>query len=141
MLGRAEIAALIPHQGTMCLLDSALAWDAVQIECRAHSHLDPANPLRSNGRLGMVCGIEYCLQAAALHGALRDRTPAREGRLAALREVAIAAGRLDDPAHGELAVRAKLEHGEGSGAIYRLHLATESGRVLVAGRATIMFPP
>jgi len=152
VLDRDAIARLIPHQGQMSLLDAALAWDDGQIACRATSHLCPANPLRRAGRLGMVCGVEYCLQAAALHGALALGARAREGRLAALRDVTVAAGRLDDPAHGALAVTALLEAADRVGMIYRFSLAAEGqapasrakcepGRALVRGRATIVFAP
>jgi len=70
MLTREHILGLIPHQGTMCLLDRVLDWSAGEIVCAASSHLAPDNPLRRDGRLGAICGIEYGLQAAALHGAL-----------------------------------------------------------------------
>ena len=51
MLDRAGIAARIPHQGSMCLLDAVLDWSPTTIACRAVSHADPANPLRAEGRL------------------------------------------------------------------------------------------
>jgi predicted hotdog family 3-hydroxylacyl-ACP dehydratase len=70
MLSREQIVALVPHQGAMCLLDRVLRWSAEDIVCGASSHLLPDNPLRRDGRLGAICGIEYGLQAAALHGAL-----------------------------------------------------------------------
>jgi predicted hotdog family 3-hydroxylacyl-ACP dehydratase len=138
MLTRAQIAALIPHQGAMCLLDAALRWNATGIDCRATSHLDPANPLRLAGRLGIACGIEYGLQAAALHGALAEGSAQPPGYLAGLRDVAFGAERLDDPAHGPLAVSAELERREAAGLIYAFRIAAEDGRALVAGRATIM---
>jgi predicted hotdog family 3-hydroxylacyl-ACP dehydratase len=141
MLGRARIAALIPHQGSMCLLDEVVAWDARNILCRSRTHLDRDNPLRRAGVLGMVCGIEYGLQAAALHGALRDGAPQSPGYLAALRDVTIGGGRLDEPALGTLEVAAMLELNEPSGLIYGLRLASEAGVTLVEGRATIMLMP
>ena len=70
MLDRAAIAARIPHQGSMCLLDAVLAWDSGQIHCRASSHRQPDNPLRAAARRGAACGIEYAAQAMAVHGAL-----------------------------------------------------------------------
>ena len=80
MIGRDRIMALIPHQGAMCLLDEAVLWTAERIVCRAVSHLDPANPLRRAGGLHALCGAEYALQAAALHGALlADGTPQPAG--------------------------------------------------------------
>ena len=52
MLDRAWIAAHIPHQGTMCLLNAVLEWDESRIVCEAMSHNLPDNPLRAEGRLG-----------------------------------------------------------------------------------------
>ena len=69
-LDHAWIAAHIPHQGSMCLLDAVLRWDTQHVACSATSHGDPSNPLRQFGRLGAACGIEYAAQAMAVHGAL-----------------------------------------------------------------------
>jgi predicted hotdog family 3-hydroxylacyl-ACP dehydratase len=69
-LNRAWIEARIPHQGRMCLLDEVLDWNAQHIRCRTATHRALDNPLRSHGRLGTACGIEYAAQAMALHGAL-----------------------------------------------------------------------
>jgi predicted hotdog family 3-hydroxylacyl-ACP dehydratase len=122
----------------MCLLDEVVAWDAQGILCRSGTHLGAENPLRRAGMLSMVCGIEYGLQAAALHGALRSNACQPPGYLAGLRDVTIEAGRLDDAALGTLEVAAMLELNDRSGMIYRFRLAAETGRVLVAGRATIV---
>jgi predicted hotdog family 3-hydroxylacyl-ACP dehydratase len=140
MLSRARILELIPHQGTMCLLDEVRAWSAAGISCRTLSHLSPDNPLRRNGHLNGVCGIEYGLQAAALHGALLagGRLPA--GYLAALRTVAFAAARLDDPSFGTLEVTAQLELHGASGLIYGFQLRSEGGAALLTARATIALP-
>ncbi len=124
----------------MCLLDSVTAWSADAIACRATSHLSPANPLRRGGRLAMLCGIEYALQAAAAHGALRDGAPQPPGYLAALRMGRIAAGWLDDPGLGALAAHARREHGDAGGLLYDIRLTAEDGRTLLDGRATIVLP-
>ena len=142
----AALNGLVPHQGAMCLLESVLRWDAEGIVCRAVSHLDPANPLRGEGRLGAVCGIEYGLQAAAAHGALRERAlgrggPAARGWFAALREAELLTDRLDQPAFGALDVSAALEAAGAGGMIYRFALHAEDGRPLLRGRATIALPP
>ena len=140
MLTRIEIAALVPHAGAMCLLDRVLAWSADDILCAARSHLDPENPLRRAGRLAALCGLEYALQAAALHGALRDGRPQPAGYAASLRDVTLHADRLDDPAHGELRVAATLEQAESGGMLYALRVAAEGGAPLVDGRAAIALP-
>jgi predicted hotdog family 3-hydroxylacyl-ACP dehydratase len=140
MLNRARILELIPHQGTMCLLDEVAGWSDAAITCRTRSHLSPDNPLRRHGGLDGVCGIEYGLQAAALHGALvtGGRQPA--GYLAALRSVEIHAGRLDDPALGALEVTAALELRDAGGLIYGFHVRSADGAALLNGRATIVLP-
>ena len=135
---RIDIAALIPHAGAMCLLDSVTRWTQDAIECRATSHLDPANPLRRNGRLGALAGIEYALQAAALHGALRGGAPQPPGYLAALRMTHLTTARLDDPALGMLAAHARREHGDATGLLYAIRLAAGDGVTLLEGRATII---
>ena len=140
VLDAGAIAALVPHAGAMMLLDSVAAWDATSIACRARSHLDPANPLRRDGRLAALCGLEYALQAAALHGALCAGGPAAAGYVASLRDVAWTVERLDDPALDTLDVRATLEHREGGGMLYALELRSAAGAVLVTGRAGIIVP-
>lgn len=141
MLDRDAIRALIPHQGTMCLLDQAYRWSATHIEAGSSSHLDRDNPLRHNGRLPTICGSEYALQAAVLHGALLAGHSAQPpGRLAALRLDRIHADRLDDPALGRLAIEAHLEWSDASGLIYRFTLADARQVVLLQGRATIVLP-
>jgi len=140
MLNRARILELIPHQGTMCLLDEVAEWSDTAITCRSRSHLSPDNPLRRHGSLNGVCGIEYGLQAAALHGALvaGDRQPA--GYLAALRSVEIQADRLDDASLGALEVTAALELRDAGGLIYGFRIRSADGAGLLNGRATIVLP-
>ena len=140
MIGHDAIAALIPHAGAMCLLDSVLDWSDAAIRCRATSHLDPANPLRRDGRLSALCGIEYALQAAALHGALRGGKPQPPGYLAALRMTSLAGQPWDDPALGPLLVEAEREHGDRNGLLYAIAVHASDGRSLLDGRATIVLP-
>ncbi len=136
-----DIAALVPHAGAMVLLDRVEAWDACHILCRARSHLDGANPLRRDGRLATCCGIEYALQAAALHGALiAGGVVQRAGYVAALRAVALHVDRLDMASFGELRVGARLERQEATGIIYALEIQTADGTPLLSGRATIALP-
>ena len=133
-----DIASLIPHAGRMCLLDSVAEWSHDTITCLATSHLDPDNPLRSRGRLPPVCGIEYALQASAVHGALRGGEPQPPGYLASLRMTHLTADRLDDPALGTLTAHARCEHGDANGLLYTIELSAADGRSLLHGRATII---
>ena len=138
-LDAAAIARLVPHQGAMCLLDRALAWDAARIRCETGRHASPANPLRRDGLLPAVCGVEFALQAMALHGALTGGGgPQRAGFLSSLREVTLAATRLDDiPV--PLAVTAEALAAETRGFIYRFEVAAGTA-VLLAGQAAVMLP-
>ncbi len=140
MLDRAAIAALIPHQGAMCLLDGVRAWSDAGLTAFSRSHLDPGNPLRRDGQLAMVCGCEYAFQAAALHGALAAggaRQPA--GRVVKLDLSRLAAGRLDDPDQGPLAISVELDHADAAGLAYRFAVAGQGG-CLLEGRGVILLP-
>jgi len=64
------IAALIPHSGNMCLLNSVLAWDEQHIEALVTDVHSARNPLRENGELHTIVLVEYAAQAAAVHAAL-----------------------------------------------------------------------
>ena len=138
MLDRAAIAARIPHQGSMCLLDAVLDWDDARIACRATSHSDPANPLRAEGRLGAANGIEYAAQAMAVHGALLasdDGTP-RQGYLTSVRGVILHVARLDDLA-SELRVEAERLSGDANHILYQFSVS-HAGRCLLEGRAAVI---
>ncbi len=137
-LTRAEIAGLIPHAGAMCLLDVVEQWDGNRIRCMSRSHRNVDNPLRLEGRLPAVCGIEYAAQAMAVHGGLAGATTGkpRAGYLASLRDVAILRNRLDD-LDGDLVVDAEQEAADGVRVIYRFTLRVGSVEVL-SGRAAVV---
>lgn len=138
VLDHTWIAAHIPHQGSMCLLDSVIEWSENSIACRATSHTDPANPLRAEGRLGAANGIEYAAQAMAIHGALlanADDQP-RQGYLTSVRSVSLHVARLDD-LPGELSVQAERLSGDANHILYQFSLNHED-RCLLEGRAAVL---
>lgn len=139
MLDRAAITRLIPHQGSMCLIDGVEAWSATTIDCWALSHRAADHPLRRDGTLSALAGIEYGLQAMAVHGALCDDEPHPPGYLSSLREIELGKRDLDEIA-GRLTVHAELLMAAAQGFIYRFAVAGD-GEILVAGRASIAFPP
>ena len=134
------IAARIPHQGAMCLLDAVRAWDARYVLCTAQSHRSSTNPLRQYGRLGVACGIEYAAQAMAVHGALRasglPATAPHPGMLISAREVRWHVARLDTVAT-ELLVRATCHAADTNLLRYAFELRAEE-QVLIEGQATVM---
>ena len=138
MLDHAWIAAHIPHQGTMCLLERVLAWDERQIVCEALSHTAADNPLRADGRLGAATGVEYAAQAMAIHGALLappDREPT-QGYLTSVRGLSLHAARLDDLA-GALRVSAERLSGDDRLILYQFQLH-HGERCLLEGRASVV---
>jgi predicted hotdog family 3-hydroxylacyl-ACP dehydratase len=137
-LDRAGIAARIPHQDRMCLLERVDDWSEVAIHCRAISHRDAANPLREAWGLPATAAIEYAAQAMAVHGTLlaaASETP-RPGYLASVRGVALRVARLDTIAD-ELDIRAERVTGNDDQILYRFTVAA-AGEVLASGRATVI---
>ena len=132
------IAAHIPHQGSMCLLDRVLDWDAQRIVCEAISHGDATNPLRDGGRLGAATGVEYAAQAMAVHGALLAQSDAAptQGYLTSVRGLSLHADRLDDQA-GPLRVTAERLSGDARLILYQFSLHCGE-RCLIEGRASVV---
>ena len=146
-LNRAWIEARIPHQGRMCLLDEVLDWNAQRIRCRTATHRAPDNPLRSHGRLGIACGIEYAAQAMALHGALAGGAAngavdgpvagsSRVGLLAGVRDVRFFVLRLDD-IESDLICEVNHLAGDNLTALYEFALR-DRDRSLLSGRASVI---
>lgn len=138
-LDRAGIAARIPHGGAMCLLDTLLAWTSDEIACGTDTHRLADHPLRLDGALPAACALEYASQAMALHGALCSAaaTPT-PGFLASARAVRLHARRLDY-SPGPLHVSARRVAGGDAQAMYAFELRDAADRVLVDGRATVVF--
>jgi predicted hotdog family 3-hydroxylacyl-ACP dehydratase len=138
LLDRAWIAAHIPHQGSMCLLDQVVEWSPERIRCASSSHRAADNPLRDNHRLGIACGIEYAAQAMAVHGALlagHDDRP-RQGFLASARSVEFRIDRLDDIA-ADLDIVAERLSGDDNNVLYGFTVQAD-GQVLLTGRAAVI---
>ena len=141
MLDKNWIAAHIPHQGNMCLLDAVTEWSDAAITCRASTHTDPANPLRAEGRLGAANGIEYAAQAMAIHCALiageaDEGAAPRQGYLTSVRSVSLHVARLDD-LPGDLDVHAERLSGDSNNILYQFSLS-HAGRCLLEGRAAVV---
>ena len=139
LIDKAEIRSLIPHAGTMCLLDAVAAWDEQSITCLTDTHRDPANPLRREGRLSVLHAIEYGAQAAAIHGALCARAAGRTaspGYLVALRDACWSVAELDGIA-ALLEVVARPLLGDTGSWIYAIQISA-TGRLLAEARITIV---
>src|ERR1700749_2705518 len=98
MLNRNEIGALIPHAGSMCLLDNVEYWDEKSIRCQTARHRIAENPLeRADGSIGAVCALEFAAQAMALHGRLTSDAsgPPKPGVIASVRDLRLHTASLD----------------------------------------------
>lgn len=133
------LAALVPHAGSMCLLDAVESWDESRVACRSASHRRPDHPLRRDGYLPSVHLLEYAAQATAVHGGLVSGSGGAPVRyLAAVREWDLHVSRLDDIA-GDLRIEAERLLVMGDNVLYRCRIE-EGGRILAEGRLTIAAP-
>ena len=138
MISKAALCRLIPHHGTMCLLDTVERWDATSILCMTASHRDATNPLRRDNQLEAICGLEYAAQAMAVHVGLLPQEEERRlavGYLGAIKNLTLRATRLDD-LKGDLTVQATRLVGEGGSFIYAFRVLLER-QELLDGRASI----
>lgn len=138
LIGRQEIAAMIPHGEGMCLLDEVTQWDAGRIVCRTNTHLDPNNPLLDATGLPALSALEYCAQAAAVHGELLARSQgsnAPPGWLASVRDATFLAPRLDT-CEGALEIEARVVRIGGGGYVYDVSLS--GGEAIIASARIII---
>lgn len=125
-----DIKSLIPHAGSMCLLDRVVMFDDTRIACHASSHRDLNNPLRHNHQLSAQAGIEYAAQAVAAHGSLLatqrgDTSSPRGGMIAVLTDISWQVERLDTLA-ADLIVSAEKLADLPQGLNYRFTLSTNN---------------
>ncbi len=137
LLDKEALCALIPHHADMCLLDAVQLYNDNSIVCFSRSHLDVTHPLRKNGKLHALIGIEYAAQTMAVHGALlgKDTVP-RPGYLAGLRDVKLFAHTLDDTA-ADLRIEAERLMGDNNLLLYQFKLYAGSMEI-ISGRAAVV---
>lgn len=135
------LAALVPHAGSMCLLDAVESWDETRVTCVSASHRRADHPLGRDGCLSSVHLLEYAAQASAVHGGLVSgacATPPPVKYLAALRECDLRVSRIDDVA-GDLRIDAERLMVMGDSVLYRFSISAD-GRALAEGRLTVAAP-
>ncbi|HEY0940699.1 MAG TPA: hypothetical protein VGE08_11425 [Steroidobacter sp.] len=136
-MSRETIAALIPHQGDMCLWEHIVEWDDARIVLETHSHRSLDNPLRANGKLRAVHLCEYGAQAMAVHGALKaapERAP--PGMLVSLRSVTFTRDYIDDLTDALRVEAVCLQAGDSSQQ-YSFKI-THAGETITEGRAAAL---
>ncbi len=138
-LDKGQLSALIPHTGSMCLLDTVEAWTADSIRCTSQTHRDPANPLRRDDALSALHLAEYGAQAMAIHGALLAQGGPQAGMLGALRDIRLHVERIDDLSE-PLIVSATRRLARSDGLIYDfvVELGESLRRRLCDGRISVV---
>ena len=137
-LDRAWILGHIPHQGGMCLNDAVEHWDSDHLCCTALSHRDRHNPLRAQGRLSALSGVEYAAQAVAIHGALLGGGAA-PGMLGSVRDLVCNCAWLDE-VPDPLCIEVERLGGDAQALLYRFQI-DGSGLQLLSGRLSIILGP
>jgi predicted hotdog family 3-hydroxylacyl-ACP dehydratase len=133
------LAALVPHAGSMCLLDEVVSWNDARVICRSASHRRRDHPLRRDGFLPALYLLEYAAQATAVHGGLVASAGASPAKyLAAAREFDLHVTNLDD-IQADLHIEAERLLVMGNSTLYRFHVSAD-GRELATGRLTIVPP-
>lgn len=133
------ISSLIPHHGSMCLLERVVEWDDQHVVLETASHRSPTNPLRTNGRLRALNLCEYGAQAMAVHGGLRSTVSGvqpKPGMLVSLREVTFGREYVED-LPGDLRVEAVCLQADAASLQYRFRI-THGEEVLAEGRAAVV---
>lgn len=136
-LRQEQFVSLIPHAGSMVLIDSVDSWTNKQIVCRTRSHLNADNPLRLNGLLSSIHLIEYGAQTTAIHGGLLNGK-SLPGFLAATRSVNFYVDKLDD-INDDIIITANAELKIQNGAVYFLKIEDNNNQVLFDARATVVY--
>jgi predicted hotdog family 3-hydroxylacyl-ACP dehydratase len=134
-----DIRSLIPHSGSMCLLERIVGWDERGMTLATATHASPLNPLRNRGRLHAIHLCEYGAQAMAVHGGLFARTKGENlapGLLVSLRDVVLSAGTIESLT-GELLVEVLRLQGGAAGLQYTFRV-THRDVELARGRAAVI---
>jgi predicted hotdog family 3-hydroxylacyl-ACP dehydratase len=134
MLEKHQIEGLLPHQGTMFLLERVIGYDRDKITCVTRTHQSPTNPLRHENQLPAHVAIEYAAQAAGIHGGLLNSdlfpdAPAQMGYLAVISNAEWKVERLDD-LREELTIHAVRTAVTPGGRAYRVRIEHEGDTIM-----------
>jgi len=127
---------LIPHEGSMVLIDQVNDWDLNKISCSTRSHLLSNNPLMLNNSLSSIHLIEYGAQAMAIHRGLLTGE-SLQGFLAAVRDANFFIDNLDN-VHGALHIQAIFELKINNNVVYSLNVSDEHGTLLLKARTSVV---
>jgi predicted hotdog family 3-hydroxylacyl-ACP dehydratase len=138
-LNKTQIAALIPHGSSMCLIDEVINWDNQVIHCRSNNFSSHNNPLYENDHLDTVLLIEYAAQSAAIHAALLQSSLGvkRPAYIGAVKDIELLARISKNFSSLEIHMNCLLQSDKG--AIYEM-LVLQNTQPLIRGRLTLNQP-
>lgn len=133
------IAALIPHQGAMCLHDRVIEYSSERILLEADAPDAKDHPLARSGGVALVHLAEFGAQAMAVHGGLlaaANGSRADPGLLVSLRDLALTSQSLDASIGAVQTEASVVAIGPGSWQ-YQFQVR-QADQLLASGRATVM---
>lgn len=133
-LNKEDIEQRLPHAGNMCLLDEVIHSDEHSLTAIAYSHQNIDNPLRLDGHISTINGIEYAAQAMAVHGSLLSETP-QSGYIASIRNIVIEIPQLPDST-GPLTIKVEQLMSSENGFTYQFYISCEQ-QALISGKITV----
>ena len=138
ILNHHEIEQRLPHSGNMSLLHEVIQADDNSLMALANSHLEIDNPLRLDGKIATVNGIEYAAQAMALHVSLLSdmhSDTAQTGYLATVRNIEIKVPQLPEK-NVPLVIKVERLMANENGFTYHFHISCEQ-QFLISGKITV----
>ena len=137
LISKNDLYQLLPHRGTMCLLDSVLHWDMKTIVCAASSHRDYSNPLRRPEGVETICGLEYAAQTMGVHIGLTNcsNRGTAIGYLGSIKTLKVYVPYLD-VFNGNLEICSEKKFFQETGFIYTFIIRAED-KDLLKGQASI----
>ena len=148
ILNHQEIERRLPHAGSMCLLDEIIQADETTLTAQAFSYRDADNPLRVNGKIAMVNGVEYAAQAMAVHGSLvlekkqagsKAELKSSQGYIATVRNIELNSPyfpEADPSSSAALLIKVKQLMTDQNGFTYQFDIHYEQ-QLLISGRITV----
>jgi predicted hotdog family 3-hydroxylacyl-ACP dehydratase len=134
-----EIELRLPHAGSMNLLHEIINFDQTSLNALAISHLESNNPLRVDGKIATINGVEYAAQAMAVHGSLlseRDgiNSPVN-GYIASVRNIDIQIPSFPEQA-SPLKIKVEQLMSNDNGFTYQFYLSCEQ-QLFISGKITV----
>lgn len=144
-VSKTQIAALVPHAGTMCLIDEVTHWSNKKINCVAHLSPQNHHPLMLDGELSSIHLLEYGAQAMAVHAGLLQYNEINKnmsdrpvpGFLAAIRDAQFFIDSLDGHECTLLISATALVH-SAHGVVYKLIITNNQQTLLAQARTTVI---